>query len=150
MASCIFTEKQNTLFLEKMFAVNNIITKSGTLILVYKFRHLIVKSFLTETSLRTLNLISNIPSLSTSNILTANDACSISKVLWAQKVKSEVFITLRQFIDSTEVSIFFVRSAENFNALVQTWYEWEMPSKFKSHYCIRKYWGTAITTSLLL
>jgi hypothetical protein len=103
-----------------MFAVNNIITKCGRLIIVYKFIHLIVKVFLTETSLRPLNLLSNIPNLSTSNFLTVNEACSISKVLWAQNVKSEVFITLRHFNDSTGVSIFFVRSADNIDALLQT------------------------------
>jgi hypothetical protein len=53
-------------------------------------------------------------------VLTVNDTCSIIKVLWAQKLKSGVFITLREFNDSTEVSIFFARSAENIDALVQT------------------------------
>jgi len=70
--------------------------------------------------LRTLNLINNIPNLNAFNFLKVNDACSISEVLWAQKVRSEFFITLSQFNDSTEVSIFFVRSVQNIDAFVQT------------------------------
>jgi hypothetical protein len=64
------------------------------------------------------------------------------------KLKSGVFITLEAVQSFTEMKTFFVRSDENIDALVQTWYGCEMRSMFKSCSFIHKCSGTATSTLL--